>query len=87
MLYEMLQDSMKRYEFNRIISTINGLFDGHTNFYFPDDYFSSYYNSYGGFFPYKVVYKENKIYSNAIDISCRSEPASSKLVLRRYKLI
>ena len=62
-LYAEIKKPMKRLEFARVISGINGLFDGHTGVDVYDKlYVNTYYYSYGSFFSYDISCKGNKIF-------------------------
>ncbi len=65
LLLKELKQPLKRYEFNRIISSLNGMFDGHTNIQDYDfSYFQTYVNNYGRIIPFKFKYTPQNLYLN-----------------------
>lgn len=55
--------TLKRYEFNRLISSINGCFDGHTGLHdFDYSYYRTYLNNYGRILPFEFKYSPNHLY-------------------------
>lgn len=62
-LLQQVSEPMEVFKFCSVISSINGLFDGHTGMPAMDyDYIESYRKRYGRFFPYAINYKGEAFY-------------------------
>jgi hypothetical protein len=62
LLLKSLRKPLKRYEFHRIISSLNGMFDGHTGIQrFDYDYYNSYLKNNGGILPFKIKFTPNSL--------------------------
>ena len=62
-LLESLSQPMKRYEFTRVLSALNGMFDGHTGIMsdFDWDYMNYFKYSYGRYIPCYFKYQPGKL--------------------------